>query len=54
MKIQQVSLSLSLNGVRIYLRDRPLESDIGIVNLHWPKWTHWVAYINEKYFDSYG
>ena len=37
----------------IYLRDGPFESDIGIVNLHPTKGTHWVCYINEKYFDSY-
>ena len=37
----------------IYLRDGPFESDIGIVNLHPTKGTHWVCYINENYFDSY-
>ena len=30
------------------------KSDIGIVNLHLCKGTHWVCYINESYFDSYG
>ena len=53
-KIQQVLSSLSLNDVGIYLRDGPFESDIGIVNLHPTKGTHWVCYINESYFDSYG
>ena len=38
----------------IYLRDGPFESDIGIGNLHPSKGTHWVCYINENYFDSYG
>ena len=38
----------------IYLRDGPFSSDIGLVNLHPPKGTHWVCYINENYFDSYG
>ena len=54
IKIQQVLLSLSLNNVGIYLRDGPISSDIGIVNLHPSKGTHWVCYINEKYFDSNG
>ena len=54
IKIQQVLSSLSLNDIRIYLRDGPFESDIGIVNLHPSKGTHWVTYINENYFDSYG
>ena len=54
VKIQQVLSSLSWNDVGIYLRDRPFESDIGIVNLHPSKGTHRVCYINENYFDSYG
>ena len=54
IKIQQVLSSLSLNDVGIYLRDGPFESDIGIVNLHPFRGSHWVCYINEKYFDSYG
>ena len=54
LKIQQVLSSLSLNDNEIYLRDGPFKSDIGIVNLHPSKGTHWVCYINENYFDSYG
>ena len=54
IKIQQIFSSLSLNDVGIYLRDGPFESDIGIVNLHPTKGTHWVCYSNENYFDSYG
>ena len=54
IKIQQVLSSQSLNDVGIYLRDGPFSSDIGIVNLHPWKGTHWVCYINENYFDSYG
>ena len=53
IKIQQV-LSLSLNDVGIYLRDGSFESDIVIVNLHPSKGTHWICYLNEKHFDSYG
>ena len=40
--------------VGIYLRDGSFSSDIGIVNLHPSKGTHWVSYLNENYFDSYG
>ena len=54
IKIRQVLSSLSLNDVEIYLRDGPFESDIGIANLHPSKGSHWVCYINENYFDSYG
>ena len=54
IKIQNILSSLSLIDVGIYLRDGPFKSDIGIVNLHPSKGTHWVFYINENYFDSYG
>ena len=54
IKIQRVLSSLSLNDVGIYIRDGPFSSDIGIVNLHPSKGSHWVCYINENYFDSYG
>ena len=54
IKIQQVLSSLSLNDVGIYLRDGPFSTDTGIVNLHPSKGTHWVCYINENFFDSYG
>ena len=53
IKIQQVLSFLSFNDVGIYLRDGPFESDIGIVNLHPSKGTHWICYIDENYFDSY-
>ena len=54
LKIQQVLDSIGLKNVGIYLRDGLFESNIGIVNLHPSKGTHWVCYINENYFDSYG
>ena len=54
IKIQHVLDSIGLNNVGIYLRDGPFKSDIGIVNLHPSKGTHWVCYINENYFVSYG
>ena len=54
IKIQEVLSSLGLNDVGIYLRDGVFKSDIGVVNLHPSKGTHWVSYLNENYFDSYG
>ena len=54
IKIHQVFSNLFLNGIGIYLRDAAFESDLGIVTLHPSKGTHWVEYINENYFDSYG
>ena len=54
LKIQQVLDSIRLNNVGIFFRDGPFSSDIGIVNLHLFRGTHWVCYINENYFDSYG
>ena len=43
-----------MKHVGIFLRDGPFSSDIGIVNLHPSKGTHWVCFIIENYFDSYG
>ena len=54
IKIRQVLISIGLNNIEIYLRNGPFSSDTGIVNLHPSKGSHWVAYINENYFDSYG
>ena len=54
IKIQKVLTSVGLDNVNINLRDGPFSSDIGIVNLHPSKGTHWVCYKNENYFDSYG
>ena len=54
IKIQQVLNSIGLNNVGIYLRDGPFKSDIGIVNLHPSEGSHWICYMNEIYFDSYG
>ena len=54
IKIQKILDSIGLNNVIIYLRDGPFSSDIGIVNLHPTRGTHWVSYIHENYFDSYG
>ena len=54
IKNYQIFSSLGLSDVRTFLRDGPFESDIGFVNLHPTKGTHWVCYLNEIYFDSYG
>ena len=55
IKIYEVLKKIGLDSkVGIYLRDGLFSTDIGIVNLHPSKGTHWVCYINENYFDSYG
>ena len=54
IKSQQVISSLGSSEIGIYLRVGPFQSDEGIVNLHPTKGTHWVCYINENWFDSYG
>ena len=55
IKIYEVLKNIGLDTkVGIYLRDGPFSTDIGIVNLHPSEGTHWVCYINENYFDSYG
>ena len=54
IKVCQVLDSIGLNNVGIYLRDGPFESDIGIVNLQPSRGSHWVLYIKDCYFDSYG
>ena len=55
IKIHEVLKKMGLDSkVGIYLRDGIFESDIGIVNFHPSKGTHWVVYIDENYFDSYG
>ena len=54
MKIQQVLSSFSLSDVEVSLRDGLCSSKISIVNLHPPKGTHCVCYINENYYESYG
>ena len=53
IKIQQALDSIGLYEVGIYLSDGSFSSDLGIVNLHPSKGTHWVIYIHENYFDSY-
>ena len=50
----QVLSSIGSDNVNLYLRHEPFSSDVGIVNIHPSKATHWDIYINENYFDSYG
>ena len=54
LKKQQILNSIGLDNVGIYLRDGPFSTEIRIVNLHPSKGTHWVCYINENYYDSFG
>ena len=54
VKIYQVLSSLSLNDVGVSLGDGPFISDIGIVNLHPFRGTHWILFIHECFFDSFG
>ena len=54
MRIPQILPFLALNDVKIYLRDGPLTTDVGFVNLHPSKGTKWFAYINQNYFTSCG
>ena len=55
IKIYEVLKKMGLDSnVGIYLRDGSFSSDIGVVNLHPSKGTHWVCYIDENFFDSYG
>ena len=55
IKIYEVLKNIGLDTkVEIYLGDGSFSTDIGTVNLHPSKGTHWVCYINENYCDSYG
>ena len=45
----QVLSSIGLNNVEIYLRDGPISCDVGLVNIHSTKSTHWY-YIYTKNF----
>ena len=47
-------LKLMNTSCGIYMRDDKFTTTAGIVNLHPTKGTHWVMFVNEFYFDSYG
>lgn len=53
IKIQQILNQLHL-PTKVYMRDDTFSTDSGIVNLHPTKGTHWVMFVDENYFDSYG
>ena len=44
----------NLNAVAMYLGDGSYTFDVGTVTFHPTKGTYWVAYINQKDFDSLG
>ena len=48
IKVYQIFSSLPLSDVGNYLGDGLFSKDLGIVNLHPSKGTHWVAYKNES------
>ena len=55
IKIYEVLKKIGLDSkVGIYLRDDNFSLNYGILNLHPSKGTHWVCYIKDCYFDSYG
>ena len=54
VKIKEILDILKLNSTGIYMRDDKFTTPSGIVNLHPTKGTHWVMFVNEWYFDSYG
>ena len=47
-------LKLMNTSCGIFMRDDKFITTRGIVNLHPTKGTHWVMFVNEFYFDSYG
>ena len=47
-------LKLMNTSCGIYMKDDKFITTSGIVNLHPTKGTHWVMFVNEFYFDSYG
>ena len=53
IKIFNVLKKLNINCA-IQMRDDPIFSHSGIINLHPTKGTHWVLFFNNFYFDSYG
>ena len=55
VKLYEVLKKIGLDSkVRIYLRDGPFSTDIGILYLHPSKGIHWVCYTNKIYFYIYG
>ena len=55
IKVYEVFNNVGLEPkLGIYLRGGDLSTNYGIVNLHPSRRTHWVAFLNENYFGSFG
>ena len=55
IKLHAVLKKIGLDSkVGIYLRDGNFSSSYVLLNLHPSKVTHWVCYIDDCCFDSYG
>ena len=55
IKIYQVLIKIGVDSkVKIYLRNEIFSTKDGILNFHPSDGTHWVCYIKDCYFDSYG
>ena len=55
IKLYEVLKKIGLDSkVGIFLRDGSFSTNYGIVNLHPSRGSHWVCYIKDCYFDSYG
>ena len=52
IKLNNILKQLNLD-CPITMRDDPIFSHSGIINLHPFRGTHWVCFFNEYYFDSY-
>ena len=55
IKIYEMLKNIGLDSkVDVNLRDGIFSTNYGIVNLHPSRGTHWVLYIKDCCFDSYG
>ena len=55
IKVYEVLKRMGLDSkVGTYLTDGDFSTDYGIANLHPSIGSHWVLYIKDCYFDSYG
>ena len=54
VKIKEILKLMNITECGIYMRDDKFTTTSGIVNLHPTKGTHWVMFVNESHFDSYG
>ena len=53
-KLFDVAKKIKLKDFDIYLRNQPLKTKQGIVNLDTTKGSHWVCFYENNYFDAYG